>query len=260
MHPSEMPDEPTLRRVLDNAGLGDVVEDVLATRRSGLRLVLARAEVEVGASKIGGRPDLASGVAWPVDAEGNPLIFLAQFDLAKVHRVLEGASPLPESGLLSFFFGTEQDEIALDGDDQSRCVIYSEGMFERLGPPENSLASLIECAVETVTVSLLPDFDSVHLDTVFDDAQRDRYIDALEPFEQGNHGSDDHRFLGHPGFIQGDPRYEASDDWVFLFQIDSEDAKHGMMWGDAGQVYFYVHRESIRDRSFSRVIAYMDCS
>lgn len=63
-------------------------------------------EPPVGASRIGGRPDLA-GHAWPVDA-GEALPFLAQIDLADVHPHDEDRR-FPATGLLSFFGRFQED-------------------------------------------------------------------------------------------------------------------------------------------------------
>ena len=40
---------------------------------------------------------------------------------------------------------------------------------------------------------------------------------------------------------------DASRDWVLLLQVDSDDGKAGpgWMWGDAGMVYFWIHRDDL---------------
>lgn len=65
----------------------------------------------VGASRIGGRPDLGSR-GWPLDL-GEPMHFWVQFNLADVHPFdLDGV--LPSKGLLSFFVGPRF--VRIDGD------------------------------------------------------------------------------------------------------------------------------------------------
>src|SRR5205807_1135058 len=61
---------------------------------------------KVGASRIGGDPDLPKGTPWPMHA-GKPLSFVAQFDLAEVARA--GKVGLPKKGLLSFFVSEDLD-------------------------------------------------------------------------------------------------------------------------------------------------------
>lgn len=57
--------------------------------------------VPIGASRIGGGPDLPPG-AWPTDAHGMRHPFLMQIDLAEVVSGCGPMPPLPEAGLLIF--------------------------------------------------------------------------------------------------------------------------------------------------------------
>lgn len=61
----------------------------------------------VGASKLGGRPDLPEGTEWP-EYDDVPLAFLGQFNLADF-RPTPVARELPDSGLLSFFCLHDED-------------------------------------------------------------------------------------------------------------------------------------------------------
>lgn len=56
----------------------------------------------LGATRVGGRPDLPRGVDWPRFAEGKPLAFLGQVNLAEVAKAAPSFG-LPKHGLLSFF-------------------------------------------------------------------------------------------------------------------------------------------------------------
>ncbi|MGA0599750.1 DUF1963 domain-containing protein [Caulobacter sp. KR2-114] len=58
----------------------------------------------VGASRLGGAPDLPAETVWPASPSGRPLSFYGQVDLATPE--LAGLSPnLPDAGLLSLFVG-----------------------------------------------------------------------------------------------------------------------------------------------------------
>jgi uncharacterized protein YwqG len=59
-------------------------------------------QLEVGRSRLGGDPDLPPTLAWP-QIQGEPLVFVAQLDLAELARY-EAATELPRAGLLSFFY------------------------------------------------------------------------------------------------------------------------------------------------------------
>lgn len=59
------------------------------------------AELELGASRLGGQPDLPAGAPWP-SVGGAPMVFLAQVDCTRASMV-DGAGLLPRHGWLLFF-------------------------------------------------------------------------------------------------------------------------------------------------------------
>lgn len=98
--------EARFNQVLAAVGL----EDKRGTLREIVMPTLSLTENNVapsgktGLSRIGGGPDLAQGMDWPRDESGFYLNFLAQINLADLP---ERAEALPETGLLSFFTGTD---------------------------------------------------------------------------------------------------------------------------------------------------------
>src|SRR4030088_1996411 len=68
------------------------------SRRVGVDWTSAR-------SWLGGAPRI-SATPWPRDNKGEPLLFVAQIDLAEVAAVT-GRTPLPDKGSLAFFIGRE---------------------------------------------------------------------------------------------------------------------------------------------------------
>jgi uncharacterized protein YwqG len=69
-------------------------------------------DIAPGASKLGGQPDLPASAKWPVCADGKPLAFLAQIDLAEITAIGSPIEGLPSAGLLSVFsaWGWQTDE------------------------------------------------------------------------------------------------------------------------------------------------------
>jgi uncharacterized protein YwqG len=55
---------------------------------------------------------------------------------------------------------------------------------------------------------------------------------------------------------KSDPRqYNANiQDYILLFQLDSEDAENEIMWGDSGVGNFFIHPEDLKKRDFSKVL------
>jgi uncharacterized protein YwqG len=100
-----------LRALLVENGLARVANKLadLASPTVGISIRPADDEsIRVGASKIGGGPDLPDGVEWPAWHE--PMAFLGQFNLAEVARY-ERTGLLPRSGLLSFFYETDGEPL-----------------------------------------------------------------------------------------------------------------------------------------------------
>jgi hypothetical protein len=100
-------------RLLDavrEVGLGRYIDALAPLLRTAIAIRTRDASAldeRVGASRLGGSPDLPEELPWPADADG-PLPFIAQFDLASLapfdidHR-------LPRRGLLAFFGGYGDD-------------------------------------------------------------------------------------------------------------------------------------------------------
>lgn len=104
-------DEEGLRSALHRQGLGRVAEDLLAMAAPMVRIYAKPAEDEaipIGASKLGGQPDLPEGVERPAWHE--PMGFLGQFNLAEV-APHDTEAALPTAGLLSFFFETDGEPL-----------------------------------------------------------------------------------------------------------------------------------------------------
>lgn len=124
--PDEEGDVKTTARDLEGKilerGLGRLTREILSVRREEIRLLPAaggvarEGEVGLGATKIGGRPDLPEDAAWPVGSgeegirppdapprAGRPLSFLGQVNLAEAAAEAR-AGLLPARGVLYFFY------------------------------------------------------------------------------------------------------------------------------------------------------------
>lgn len=74
-----------------------------ALKAAGWRPPEALSPAPLGASRLGGWPDLPADVSWPQWQE-RPMAFLAQINLAEMHAI-EPDLGLPKTGVLSFFLG-----------------------------------------------------------------------------------------------------------------------------------------------------------
>lgn len=110
--------EERLRERLRAGGLAHRAEAILAVAAPCVWLDSRREEdtaIAVGASKLGGLPDLPAGAEWP-EWRGNPMAFIAQIRLDEASR-FDDEAILPATGLLSIFFATDGEPKGNEDDD-----------------------------------------------------------------------------------------------------------------------------------------------
>ena len=126
----------------------------------------------------------------------------------------------------------------------------------------------------------------------FDDVQ-DSAIDAYFEFAEAldtaqgvSASAPIHQVFGHPDQIQGDMRLECqlvtnglyagdssgyedprarelepgASDWRLLLQLDSDEERLGVMWGDVGRLYVWIREQDLRARRFDAAWTILQCS
>lgn len=220
---------------------------------------------EPGFSKIGGAPELADDLTWPVGEKG-ARIFLAQLDLAEVKR-WGGAEWLPSSGRIYAFADDERGGF-------SDHVVILASLLEPHAPQTVSPGRTFrERRVEGRSYTSFPSPEWLGVDGVEGDQKGlDEFV--IEPEPAGREGM--HRVGGFPSEIQGgrlsiecehlsrgqnysyaDPIpaeiEEAAKSWRMLLQIDSDlDLK--MNWWDSGRFYIFIREEDARAGDFSKTV------
>src|SRR5215467_8559023 len=89
---------------LSSAGLASISHDLDALMKESIRITAHSSDdaaLAIGASKLGGEPDLPVGTEWPT-GKGQPLSFVAQIRLSDVAPFYP-QPPLPLAGMLWFF-------------------------------------------------------------------------------------------------------------------------------------------------------------
>ena len=237
-------------------------------------------------SKVGGLPYWDPALPYPTDSQGNKMTLLAQLNFAQ----LGTEAPLPAQGLLQFFIG-QDDVFGIDFDqpdsqkdfrvvyhpepdsaltlEQIRALdlpthveadlctpVIREAVFTAektvgyMGPGDCRFEALFREAVRAVTGE---DIGGKNEYQYFDKADRDYFYDQLS--------TAGHRLLGYPFFTQYDPREPDSPYDTLLFQLDSDmiDRKDLVLWGDCGVGNFFINREDLLRRDFSRILYNWDC-
>jgi len=284
-------DQIGVRRLLKRVGLGHRSRELVPLASSAVRIRTTPAHGEplsVGASRIGGRPDLASGSEWPTWNRA-PLAFLAQLDVADLRRHLV-ASPLPSTGLLSFFYDADQKTWGFDPEDrESWRVLYhpDDTVLAPTEPPAGlpRAAQFTTCSLTFEPTTTLPPGDQPDVVSLaLEGWEWDLYSELV-----GSVPDDDaepmHQVFGHPAAIQNgdmalecqlvanglhgsDPEIyddsraeglgQGSRDWSLLLQLDSDEHAK-MMWGDAGRLFFWARRDEIEAARFDRSWMILQC-
>ena len=221
-----------------------------------------------GFSKVGGLPELPSGISWPT-GEKEPPAFVAQIDVA-AFRAHGGFDWLPEAGRLYVFF-----DDWLNGAAGCGKVILS------LDPPGAETPAPValpknrrfgERRVGFMRFTSLPSED--WLDEEWSRKVDGEDWDLLKDCDFGD--EIEHRIGGYPSEIQGgqmgleceylhrgltrdyaepvpDAIRRASWQWRLLLQIDSDSALN-MNWWDAGRLYVFVRARDAKRGDFSKTV------
>ena len=231
------------------------------------------------ASWLGGDPRLPPGVEWP-KKEDQHLTFLACFDMAQVAAA--GVTPLlPESGRLLFFYDADNQPWGFDPADRGGwSVLHVEEVGPAAIPPT---ATLPKVYVRFEPVDSLPDWQRFEdLGIVLAEGELETYDDG---YYEWLGDREVHQIGGYPKPIQNDTMelecqlasngidcggaegYQSDEakqlasgasDWLLLLQYAS-DEDVDVMWGDLGDLYFWIRAQDLKERDFSNVWVVLQC-
>ncbi len=222
------------------------------------------------ASKIGGLPYLPLDAEWPRGEDGMSLFFLAQINFEEVPKL----EPFPKSGVLQFFiasdgmYGMEKSE---QGEQRNFRVIFHETVeqdFSKLQTdfdlpiggqlpidPALSFPLKFELQQEAAPLSDHRIHDFIE-DDFFSRCGNGQW-EMMEAYSQVAHAGG-HKLGGYAFFAQRDPRSEGEERMELLFQLDSDQAVN-CQWGDMGTGHFFIKKEDLGKRDFSKVSYQWDC-
>ncbi len=240
-------------RVLAGSGLSATAKKQLEALRTPAVLMqtVKTAPRSIGASRLGGHPDLPPGTKWP-RAGACALTFVGQIRLDELPA---GAVPaLPRRGLLAFFIEEGEDYIAhakvlhlthLTGlvptpppADHRR---YVNGELVNVSYPARGLT--FEAARKVPSVSN-PRVTRLKLDKATEDFVY-RLYSATSRWSQ-------HQLLG---YRDRDYDGEQSATTALLLQLYS-DPRVEMCWGDVDHLYFYIPEKALAARAFGKAFPY----
>ncbi len=264
--------------------------------RPAVRFTLEPGEPGIFESKAGGTPYLPHDMAWPLDANGAGLALLAQVDCASLNGLpdfpaaglLQFFISWDDAWGLNF-----DDQVTQTGfrvlyhEAVDPSVTAEEVEAKRPPKPENAddwFPIFKNCYI---CFSPFPMEQGINeADPRFDALFAEKWnklrpespitgtwdmhklvVERLRDYDaasQPGWNAPYHQLGGYPYFTQEDPRngtdYEELD--VLLFQLDSDGTKATgdlVMWGDCGVCNFFINREALKRRDFSRVCYNWDC-
>jgi uncharacterized protein YwqG len=271
-------------------GLERVSERIERAILPGIHLTkVSAAELPVGSSRIGGLPDVPPDFQWP-QWRDRPLGFLAQIQCDELPRI--ESDLLPSSEMLYFFYDLVDQPWGYDPEDRGGAVvIFAENpaSLSTASLPSGAKRDDVSLPAFGVKFSIIPTLPSMNTTALeqlrLTDEESYRYVDFyLAVQRQFIPKEPEHQLLGHSHNIQGDMQlkcqlvsngiwcgdrrgYEnpqsyalapGAAEWRLLFQFDSDDGL-GVMWGDAGRIYFWIRESDIRDRSLDQTWTVLQC-
>jgi uncharacterized protein YwqG len=269
-----------LQEWLHAAGLTRVQGAILRVAQPSIRLSalrMAEENLARGTTKLGGRPDLASGAHWP-ERNGHPLPFVAQINLAEMGPYAVNHL-LPSTGMLTFFFDVEHyfavERVQLDQDPWWVGYFPADPAQLHSVPIPASIPSRYRyqpCKVTCTPELTLPTYDPYDEATLtrlrVSEPLTETEVQAYYAVQQhlaGMAGSHFHvpihRVLGYADSLQSaiDDAWDTAADWQLLLQLDSDDAPD-TEWGDTGRIYYGIRQQDLARQDFSQVHVILQCT
>ena len=257
-----------------------------------------------GVTRFGGLPDLAPDFQHPIrtaytydrDSKSRhndsvwiskPLSFLAQFNLEDLTKIGTDL-PLPDKGILQFFYDVENQPWGFDPKDQPGFLVrWIEDTSKIVCAQQNDQRSY---SVELQPGDCLPGYEWVRNKLISDGSysieELDKNFNLLDAGDLLYDLSDiGHCIGGWPDIIQNPMELECqlasnglylgsedgyrsekaeqlksgADDWRLLLQLESCEDILNWIWGDVGTLYFWCREQDIAAKRFDRVWTVLQC-
>lgn len=285
---------------LEENGLNDYFESIKSFVKKTIKLYpnkIIEENYEIGKSKIGGTPDLPNDIKWPFETFDKeqklffftkkqeritkPLSFICQLNMNEISK-FDDSNLLPKSGILYFFYSSEQNAWGFDIKDKNKFkIIYWNGDFKEL-KQQKQPEELIEYGyfkptnINICNEISFPSFES-EIYNQFSENDNDKFWDIIQETEIN-------KMFGYADTIQNEMELECelvtnglycgdpsgyndplakklepnSKDWILLLQIDSN-SENEMMWGDSGRLYFWIKKQNLIEKKFDDAWFILQC-
>jgi uncharacterized protein YwqG len=267
----------------------DKIDKIVALAKPAIRMLPKRVEddeIPIGASKLGGNPDLSEDFEWKY-YQGKPLTFIGQFKLSELEPY-DRDKELPAEGILYFFYDADE----MDDNLGAWFVFYTEDEQSFLVRREHPRHAGIINPIAAMPSQKLSFANSITLPRIYIN-ETEKYGFQHDEFKAYSKlrwfGSEQpcHYFLGYPFTIDDPVEWDCvkhsqnikpqnvegysyyteeqlsyledeSKKWKFILQIDS-DGDLGIFWGDLGSLYVCVQKEDLLLRRFDKAWTIIQC-
>ncbi|ANY67365.1 hypothetical protein BBD42_13435 [Paenibacillus sp. BIHB 4019] len=279
-----------LEQLLNEHQLSPAAEKLLPQARSTVRLSAIEPDLyeKVGNSRVGGYPDLPQAMEWPTESSGKLMTPLAQLNMADIAPACRQGW-LPEAGMLYFFIG--MDEAAANVEHRIIFVEYPQQLALRHPETATILEDIYETSFHPYKAAAfsaveLPNMPYVDYEVIdFEEGSTDRYFELAAEM-QGDRTTHWGTMFGYPAGQHHDAEEEAAlfiladkttendsekamkhlmdrlhgsreraeaeiADMIMLLEIDSNELV-GYQWQNAGVIHFFIRKEDLLARNFSR--------
>lgn len=232
--------------------------------------------IPLGASRLGGLPDLPANIDWPTWQE-KLQSFIAQINLSEI-PVFSDRNLLPKQGHLFFFYDSAQSTSGMYGfERESFSVFYTTAQVEKMhfnDIPENFQEKVFKPAQLLFSVGAsVPSWEHSALEDIglsFEERQEYAKMISQEAIPSS------HQMLGHPHPMQYPVEWDCErarvgywevdkekrkalqplirehlDEWILLLQVD-EDIYTGMEWMGSGRIYYMIRRQDLKLQQFEQ--------
>ncbi len=256
------------------------------TKKQSISMCYEKRNTSLIESKLGGVPFMPEGGEWPVNTkDGKKLYFLIQLNFEEMPH-MEG---YPEKGLLQVFIAND-DLYGADFDNETNQEGFRVLFYEDISNPMEE-EEIIKMIPEVDEEEFLTPFESKDSFAIYfklmpvcisiNDYRFDDFYNSIkeelpkelvaeewynlddeilnELYKDKRIDATGSRIGGYPFFTQSDPREYEEDmqDYELLFQIDTHDGI--IMWGDSGVANFFIKKEDLASKDFSKVLYNWDC-
>lgn len=235
-----------------------------------VKVILSKEAAGITSSKVGGNPYFLKSAQYPVNGEGKPLHLLAQINFSEAAVFPDD---FPDRGILQFFIDGYDDVLGMNFSDPTKQDRFRVIYHEHIQQDESKMLqdfSFIEEDEDELYLPFLPNeqykmhFEKAEAPVSISDFRIEQeeieFDEALWEAYEVAYPSQGHKIGGYPFFTQNDPREDKTlrDKLILLFQLDS-DEQNEIMWGDMGVGNFFISKEDLKNRDFSRVLYNWDC-